>query len=234
MHLFRRDLFQVIALLTLFCAVACAQAQEAGFPPEEEMFRPAVMPDRIVLTWNDDPATTRAVTWRTDTTVSSGVAQIAHADPGPALEASALAIPAVTSELTTRHWPAKYHSVTFGDLKPDTLYAYRVGDGTHWSEWFHFRTACDRPAPFSFVYFGDIQNSIRPLCSRVVRAAASAAPNARFFVFGGDLVNDGSNDPMWGEFFAAGGWLYSMASVFLSLRPGTTSTAEIPRRIKEP
>jgi hypothetical protein len=123
-------------------------------------------------------------------------------------------VPAVSSELKTSHWPAKYHGVTFRDLKPDTLYAYRVGDGDHWSEWFHFRTASERPEPFSFVYFGDIQNGIRSLCSRVVRQAARTTPDARFLVFAGDLVDDGSNDCMWGEFFATGGWLYGMTSVF--------------------
>jgi hypothetical protein len=38
------------------------------------------------------------------------------------------------------------------------MYAYRVGDGTHWSEWFHARTAANEPEPFSYIYFGDAQN----------------------------------------------------------------------------
>jgi len=28
---------------------------------------PTLLPDRVVLTWEDDPATTQSVTWRTDT-----------------------------------------------------------------------------------------------------------------------------------------------------------------------
>ena len=44
-----------------------------------------------------------------------------------------------------------FHTVRFEALQPDTLYAYRVGDGEHyWSEWIQFRTAKSEPAPFSF------------------------------------------------------------------------------------
>ena len=30
---------------------------------------------------------------------------------------------------------ANYHSVTFRNLQPDTLYTYRVGDGVNWTEY---------------------------------------------------------------------------------------------------
>jgi phosphodiesterase/alkaline phosphatase D-like protein len=61
---------------------------------------------------------------------------------------------------------ALHHSAQLGDLEPNTLYAYRVGGGEVWSEWFHHRTAGREPAPFSFLYFGDAQNDIRSLWSR--------------------------------------------------------------------
>ena len=37
---------------------------------EELAHAPSVLPDRVVLTWNNDPATTQSVTWRTDTSVT--------------------------------------------------------------------------------------------------------------------------------------------------------------------
>lgn len=178
--------------------------------PQDELFRPTPMPDRIVLTWNDNPSTSQAVTWRTDTSVAKAVAQIAAADPGPDLEKKAQTVDAVTSELEVKQWKENYHSAVFTNLEPDTLYAYRVGDGDNWSEWLQFRTASAKPKPFSFLYFGDVQNGIRSLASRVIREAFKSAPNARFLVFGGDLVTDGSDDLLWGEFFGAGGWLYGM------------------------
>jgi len=200
----------IVLMAALLCMGACSQGQQAALSPLEEMYRPTAVPDRVILTWNGDPATSQAVTWRTDTSVTNAVAQIAVADPDPAFEDKAETVQATTAEFTSKLWTANYHSVTFRNLKPDTLYAYRVGDGKLWSEWFHFRTASDKPEPFSFLYFGDVQNGIRALASRVVREAFKAAPNARFATFAGDLVTDGADDLLWGEFFDTGGWLYGM------------------------
>ena len=75
--------------------------------------------------------------------------------------------------------PAKvvvhYHSVEFSELKPDTLYAYRVGSGDRWSEWIQFRTAKAEAAPFSFLYFGDAQNSILSFWSRIIFRVVSSS-----------------------------------------------------------
>ncbi|GIR10692.1 MAG: hypothetical protein CM15mP22_1120 [Gammaproteobacteria bacterium] len=40
---------------------------------------PSKDPDRIILTFNGDPSTKRAVTWRTDSSVNEAIAQIAIA-----------------------------------------------------------------------------------------------------------------------------------------------------------
>ena len=40
---------------------------------------PSKNPDRIILTFFGNPATSRAVTWRTDSSIKNGVAQIAEA-----------------------------------------------------------------------------------------------------------------------------------------------------------
>ena len=43
-----------------------------------EMYKPTAIPDRIILTWSDDPQTTQSVTWRTSTEVARGIAEIAE------------------------------------------------------------------------------------------------------------------------------------------------------------
>ena len=94
------------------------------------------------------------------------------------------------------------------------MYAYRVGDGgKNWSEWFQFRTAADANEPFTFVYFGDAQNAIRSLWSRVVREANQHAPRAAFMLHAGDLINEDNSDADWGEWFGAAGWLNGMIPV---------------------
>ncbi len=177
---------------------------------DETLYRASPMPDRIILTWKENPAHTQAVTWRTDTSIKKALAQIAVAEAGPQFTAKAADVPATTTEHQSDLGPAHYHSVNFQDLQPATKYAYRVGDGVNWSEWFQFTTASDKAAPFSFIYFGDAQNDIRAHWSRVIREAHSDAPKARFMIHAGDLINHGNDDAEWGEWFGAGGWLNGM------------------------
>jgi hypothetical protein len=207
-----------IAVLVLMLWVLVGRT--VASPAAEAIYRPTAMPDRVTLTWDGNPSVSQAVTWRTDTSVTKAVAQIVVGDCGPSFEDNARTVDAVTSELKTEYWTSKYHSVSFRGLKPETLYAYRVGDGENWSEWFHFRTASAQPKPFSFLYFGDVQNSIKSHGSRVIREAFRHAPDARFMVFGGDLVKGGIDDLLWGEFFGIGGWMYAMVPMVPT--PGNT------------
>lgn len=173
---------------------------------EQLAHAPRPQPDSIVLTWRGDPATTQAVTWRTDPTIAHAVAEVAVAkDHGPELKGERR--DARTEPLTTDLGPAHYHSVEFTGLTPDTLYAYRVGDGVNWSEWFHFRTASREARPFSFVYFGDAQNDLKAHWSRVFREAFREAPRAAFTLHAGDLVNNAHRDAQWGEWHGAPAWV---------------------------
>ncbi len=175
-----------------------------------DVYRPSAVPDRIILTWAGDPRTTQAVTWRTSTDVKLGIAELALADAGPNFSQQARRTEAQTQVLVTDINEAHFHTVHWRNLKPATKYAYRVGDGTNWSEWFHFNTANDKPEAFSFIYFGDAQNDIRSLWSRVIREAYSDAPKAKFMIHAGDLINNAETDAEWGEWFGAGGWLNAM------------------------
>lgn len=175
-----------------------------------EFARPSILPDRIVLTWAADPTTSQAVTWRTSVDVQRGLAEITIADAGPNLEVSSRQLVAETQALTTDLNTAHFHTVKFEGLTPKTKYAYRVGDGVNWSEWFHFSTASADPEPFSFIYFGDAQNDIRSKWSRVIREAYGDAPKAKFMIHAGDLINRAEADAEWQEWCDAGAWLNAM------------------------
>jgi hypothetical protein len=201
-----------IGLLVILAPAASAHPPDPAPPlvPDEVAHRPSPIPDRIILTWNGDTARTQAVTWRTDTSVSRAIAQIARADANPQFVKEAKTVSATTTPLSTDIGSCHCHSVNFTGLEPSTLYAYRVGDGTNWSEWFHFRTASDKPEPFAFIYFGDAQNDLKSLWSRVIRSAYSDATKARFIIHAGDLINRANRDAEWGEWFNAGGWVNGM------------------------
>jgi len=185
--------------------------------PNRAATKASPQPDRILLTWQSDPATTQTVTWRTDNTVKTAQAEIAKADASPLFTQYAASYPAKSQILRTDEGlSVRYHSVEFKHLKPGTLYAYRVGDGTYWSEWFQFRTADIKPEPFSFIYLGDSQTQLHALWSRCIRAAYAAAPQARFMLHAGDLVNNPESDAEWQEWFAAGSFIYATIPSFFT------------------
>ncbi|MFN3192079.1 MAG: fibronectin type III domain-containing protein [Aureliella sp.] len=175
-----------------------------------EMYAPSAMPDRIILTMSGDSRTTQSVNWRTSVAVATALAEIAEAEAGPNFTDKAKTYVAISEALKTNLSTAHYHSVTFKELKPGTTYVYRVGDGVNWSEWFQFTTAAESPEPFSFVYFGDAQNNVRSMWSRVIREAYRDAPKAAFLLHAGDLINRAESDGEWGEWFGAGAWLNAM------------------------
>lgn len=203
-------LFLIIAIVMAMPLQAHEDAHGSGHGPVPYPARldhaPSPMPERVILTWRDDAATTQSVTWRTDTSVGRAYAEIALANAnGRALRPER--VEAVTRPFTSDLNTAHYHSVTFTGLEPETLYTYRVGDGVNWSEYFHFRTASRRAKPFSFIYFGDAQNELKTHWSRVFREAFRDAPDAAFTLHAGDLINEDAWDAEWGEWHRAPAWV---------------------------
>jgi hypothetical protein len=199
-----------VAAVLLAAIPLIAQGPDASRVPDSVAHRTTPLPDRIVTTWQGDPTRTFSVTWRTSDSVPKVVGQIAKAQAGPGFPAQAKSVDAVTASFTSDLGTANNHSVQFNDLDPETKYVYRVGDGANWSEWIHFQTASEKPEPFSFIYFGDAQNDLKSMWSRVIREAYSDAPKARFMIHAGDLINNANRDAQWGEWFGAGGWLNAM------------------------
>lgn len=206
--------------LCLIFSSLCLNAQEQkGQLPEEpqqamvpkfsyaEYNQPTQIPDRIALTVSGDSSTTYSVTWRTSELADEPVGEIAKATGGPEFLQQKSTVEATTQKLKFRIADAYYHSVTFENLEPNTQYLYRVGSGRRFSEWNEFKTAKKTDDKFSFVYFGDAQNAIKAMWSRVSRRGLRDMPDAAFFLHAGDLVNSADSDSEWGEWFYAGGWI---------------------------
>ena len=174
---------------------------------------PSTQPDRIILTLAEDPATMINVSWRTHSKVDTAFAEIAIASESPKFGETAQRFKATTEHINAKlvrfaEFSANYHSVSFKDLQPNTLYAYRVGHDDAMSEWIHVRTANDEPEPFSFLYLGDAQNDLMSLWSRLIRASYQKVPDAKFVIHAGDLVNFPHSEREWDEWFYAGGFIH--------------------------
>ena len=224
-----RTIVAVVLLGWLSFITPCVMAHDSAHHQRPPWQAATDWPDRIITTFNDDPTTSFAVTWRTDNSVGRTIAQIVKATPDTRFDILAETLTAKTESVDlevietpsgVRHSPENvglgtvhYHSVSFKNLEPDTLYAWRVqGDRGNWSEWIQTRTA-PTAGPISFVYFGDAQNGVRPNWSRVIRMANQTVPNAAFFLHAGDLVQKGDSDYNWAEWFNAGQFIHAQTPV---------------------
>jgi len=220
-------LLGLIILVLSGTGLASAHDGSHAQPPWQQA---SPWPDRIVATYETDPATSIAVSWRTADGIKQPVARIARALPAPRFDRAAREIAAVTERIRLDRtvfndhehaldYPlnpdrVRFHSVNFTGLEPDTLYAYQVcGARAHCSEWFQIRTAPASGAPIRFVYIGDAQNGVMTHFARVLRAAWSAQPHADFILHAGDLVDHASRDLEWASWFRAGGFIHAMTPV---------------------
>ncbi|RKD90673.1 purple acid phosphatase family protein [Mangrovibacterium diazotrophicum] len=209
--------FSLFFCLCIFQNALSAQKPVVYHAPKYEpaWMAPTVHPDRIMINYGADPTTTASVCWRTNEQITEAFAEIAKATPAPKFWRNSQQIKARTEhinglEVKDAGFAANYHSVTFDGLEPNSLYAYRVGDGEHWSEWIQFRTASTTNDPFSFLYVGDAQNYILELWSRLIRQGFQQAPDARFIIHAGDLVSTAHSEQQWEEWFRAGSFIHSM------------------------
>jgi acid phosphatase type 7 len=175
---------------------------------------PTMTPDRIILNLTNDPIHSVAVNWRTDTTVIASLVQIAPATSGPEFITQTRTIEGKYESLTYQpendpEVSANYHSAIINGLNPGEKFVYRVGSEEAWSEWFQIEI----PEPkkkLSFVYFGDAQNNVKSMWSRVIRQAYGTLPEVDFMLHAGDLINRWDRDQEWGEWFYAGSFIHAM------------------------
>ena len=122
------------------------------------------------------------------------------------------------------------HEVVINDLEPGRRYQYSVSiDGEVVSG--EFATAPEPGAPFSFVVFGDSRSNVSSH-ERVVERVRSEVPG---FILGtGDMVNVGSSERDWQEFFDIERELLRENVMYPSLgnhdRQGRGRTADAYRR----
>jgi hypothetical protein len=180
-------------------------------------------PDRIILNLTQDAATSMAVTWRTDATITESICELQIITGGKINPENTKSFKAKTTAVKYEFEgeptiEANQHSYIITDLIPGKKYLYRVGSVGYWSEWFEFRQPSSDNNRFSFVYFGDPQNDIKSQWSRVVRKAYNTVPDCSFMLYGGDIINKAGRDLEWNEWFDAGSYIY--ASVPQVLTPG--------------
>lgn len=200
--------------------------------PAHKLIFPSKVPDRVIVNLSEDSAHSFALNWRTDQQITEGFVEIAKETHGPdfLFKGNRRRIKAISQRFENENIrdkeplvKAAYHSVVVDSLDPGTTYVYRVGNGekdtSSWSEWFQIETpSADENVPFSFIYFGDAQNHVKSMWSRVIRKSYKMMPQVDFMLHAGDLINHSEANKEWGEWFYAGGYIH--ATVPSIMTPG--------------
>ena len=93
----------------------------------------------------------------------------------------------------------KIYSCTLKNLKPASLYKFRIISGERATSWRDLRTSGD--GKFQMLIFSDSQCEHYEIWRRTAEIAAENFPNAEIFLVNGDLVDNGEADYQWRAFF---------------------------------
>jgi 3',5'-cyclic AMP phosphodiesterase CpdA len=214
---FLSNFFKAGAVLSLPGAATVVKAA-APAPLDVRGHVPSTLPDRIIITVTQDPATSATINWRSDTSVVQSFIEFSVADAHPEFANKVQRLAAGSNAFAIDQLQVMQHRITLTALQPATVYAYRVGSDSGWSEWLQFRTAAATPGKTSIIYLGDAQVGIRPFWSRVLRKAYAQLPDARLIIHAGDLVNRANSDDEWDQWFEAGNFIHS--SIPAMVTPG--------------
>ncbi len=204
-------LFQALLVLILLASLSGVQGQYSigtTQPGSDSInVNATAVPDHVTLSWTSDPMTTQTVTWRTDSTVQTGVVQ--HGMDRELRDNTARSVAAKVSLLKTDLGDENISTAMLTGLEPGTRYYYRVGDGkSNWSPVYSFKTEDNDTNHFQFLVFGDSQsgdyrNPDYSLWQSTVQNAYKANPDASFLVVVGDAVQAGQSNVHWNYWFDA-------------------------------
>lgn len=186
----------LLALLLIALGILCYVRWEAWFGnPSEEPYEVSDQPSRVLLTFGNHGEQSRWVSWMCGTEVDA-TARLCLADT----LGDTIHVEAQGEVFESRAGHAAYYRAQLTGLQPQMAYAYRVENQGGCSPWYHFRTSDPQSDRFSFLYLGDVQDTIGGIANQLLREAVRRHPEAEFVAFGGDLI-ERPMDKYWAETF---------------------------------
>lgn len=184
-----------VIVIALGCWVNSRWNAWFGNPPEAP-YSPLSEPGRILLTFGDENELSRNISWECDSVIIPS-----HVELTDTLTQDTLRIEAYGETFRSRSGKAAYYVARLRSLLPERYYSYRVCSGEKYSPWYHFKTHNQATRnDYSFLYVGDVQDSINGMSNVFLKNALQNHPETEFLVFGGDLT-ERPIDAYWGETF---------------------------------
>lgn len=189
-------LLSLVTLLVLGLGILCYVRWEAWFGnPAEEPYDVSDQPSRVLLTFGNQGEQSRWVSWMCGQEVDA-TARLCVADT----LGDTLYVEAIGEVFESRAGHAAYYRAQLTDLQPRMEYAYRVENQRGCSPWYHLKTSDPEASEFSFLYVGDVQDTIGGVANQLLKQAVLSHPEVAFVAFGGDLI-ERPMDKYWAETF---------------------------------
>lgn len=160
---------------------------------------PATAPAHVLLTFGDQNELSRNVSWQCDTVLHPSWLELVCDGDTAVVEAQG-------EVFESRNGKAAYYVARLRQLKPDSRYSYRAVAGPRLgvaetsSPWYEFQTHTPGRDRFSFLFVGDVQDTIGGIANQLLLDAWSHHPEVEFLVCGGDLIERPANQ-YWAETF---------------------------------
>ena len=197
----RKKLKLIATLLLLLAATiwVAARWNVWFYNPEELAAQPLSAPGHVLLTFGDEDQMSRNVSWQCDTVLQPSWLELA-------CEGDTTRVEAQGEVFESRTGKAAYYVARLRELRPSSLYHYRavvgprLGVAAAVSPWYEFRTLAPNRDRFSFLFVGDVQDTIGGIANRLLLEAWAHHPDVEFLVCGGDLTERPANQ-YWAETF---------------------------------
>lgn len=187
-------LLSALALIALL--VWCISRWDVWFGNSPEApYKAADMPERVMLTFGDTCELNRNISWMCGESVSPAFVEFIDKQTQETRRVD------VGGEVfESRGGKAAYYVARLRNLEAGHTYRYRVSSGGKWSEWYEFSLQPSEEKDFSFIYIGDVQDSLGGITGQFLRKTLAHNPDASFLVCGGDLIEQ-PNHAYWNEAF---------------------------------
>ena len=140
-------------------------------------------PQRVILTFGNDGELSRNVSW-----VCGGVSKQAKLEYTKIGSGDTLLIDGSSKFLKTlggfsyANW-AKFKDLAYGDS-----YSYRVWNDDRASNWYSFTMQQDSTDHFSFIFVGDVQDTLHGKTRDFMENVRYRFPQTDFYMLGGDFI----------------------------------------------
>ncbi len=163
--------------------------------PEEEAREAFAIPNHVLLTFGDGDELSRNVSWQCDSIIRPSCLELVSLR-----DSDTIRVETVGELFRSRTGQRAYYVARLRGLQPQTDYTYRAITDNSGSPWYHFKTYAQGRDACSFMYVGDIQDTIGGESNRFLKEALSRHSKIEFVMCGGDLIDRPTNQD-WEETF---------------------------------